>query len=167
MSKKIIDERGRLFGVINIIDVIVIILAVVLVCGVYVKFSKNERTAAGSSSLEKVTYQMEIKTVREGLCGDLKEGDKVWNQESGVELGTITGVSVTPAELPKSLADGTYVSGSVQDRYDVVLTIEGDCQILNGRYFIQKSDEISINQEKKIQTKYCETTGTVIGIDKE
>ena len=82
-------------------------------------------------------------------------------------MGTITGVSVNPAELPKSLADGTYVSGSVQDRYDVVLTIEGDCQILNGRYFIQKSDEISVNQEKKIQTKYCETTGTVIGIDKE
>ena len=35
MSKKIMDERGRLFGVINIIDVIVILLAVVLVCGVY------------------------------------------------------------------------------------------------------------------------------------
>ena len=32
MSKKIMDERGRLFGVINIIDVIVILLAVVLVC---------------------------------------------------------------------------------------------------------------------------------------
>ncbi len=66
MSKKIMDERGRLFGVINIIDVIVILLAVVLVCGVYVKFSKNERTAAGSSDLQEVTYQMEIKTVREG-----------------------------------------------------------------------------------------------------
>lgn len=166
MNRKIIDERGRLFGVINIIDVIVIILAVILVCGVYVKFSKNERTAAGSSSLQTVTYQMEIKTVRDGICQDLKEGDKIWNQESGVELGTITDVSVTPAKLQNSLTDGTYVNGSVQDRYDVVLTIEGACQILNGRYFINKSDEISVNQEKKVQTKYCETSGTVIGIDK-
>ena len=166
MSKKIMDERGRLFGVINIIDVIVILLAVVLVCGVYVKFSKNERTAAGSSDLQEVTYQMEIKTVREGTAINLKAGDKIWNQESGVELGTIREVSVTPGKLPKALTDGTYAEGSVQDRYDVVLTIEGNCQILNGRYFANKSDEISVNHEKKVQTKYCKMTGTVIGIDK-
>ena len=66
MSKKIMDERGRLFGVINIIDVIVILLAVVLVCGVYVKFSRMSVLPAGSSDLQEVTYQMEIKTVREG-----------------------------------------------------------------------------------------------------
>ena len=166
MSKKIMDERGRLFGVINIIDVIVILLAVVLVCSVYVKFSKNERTAAGSSDLQGVTYQMEIKTVREGTANNLKAGDKIWNQESGVELGTIREVSVTPGKLPKALADGTYAEGSVQDRYDVVLTIEGNCQILNGRYFANKSDEIRDNHEKKVQTKYCKMTGTVIGIDK-
>ena len=47
-----------------------------------------------------------------------------------------------------------------------MLTIEGNCQILNGRYFANKSDEISVNHEKKVQTKYCKMTGTVIGIEK-
>lgn len=43
---------------------------------------------------------MEIKTVREGTANNLKAGDKIWNQESGVELGTIREVSVTPGKLP-------------------------------------------------------------------
>ena len=52
----------------------------------------------------------------------------------------------------------------VQDRFDVVLTIEGGCQVINGRYYMNKSDEISVNHEKKSFTKYCKFTGTVIGI---
>ena len=88
--------------------------------------------------------------------------------ESGKRRGTghDQGSVRDSRKLPKALTDGTYAEGSVQDRYDVVLTIEGNCQILNGRYFANKSDEISVNHEKKVQTKYCKMTGTVIGIEK-
>lgn len=165
MSRKILDEKGRLFGRINIIDVIVIIVAIVLVCGVYVKFSRNERTASVTSDLQTVTYQLEIKGVRNGIAGNLREGDLIWNEENGVQLGRITGVSVNGAKQANALADGTYVLGNVEDRFDVVLTIEGGCQIVNGRYYIERSDEISVNHEKKAYTKYCKFTGTVIGID--
>lgn len=165
MSRKILDEKGRLFGVINIVDVIVIILAIVIVCGVYVKFSHNDRTSATVSSLQTVTYQLQIKTVRSGIAENLQPGDKIWDQENDVELGTIKEVNVTDAKLPKALLDGSVAEGSVQGRYDVVLTIEGNCQIVNGRYYINKSDEISVNHEKKSYTKYCKFTGTVIGID--
>ena len=36
---------------------------------------------------------------------------------------------------------------------------------INGRYYIERSDEISVNHEKKAYTKYCKFTGTVIEID--
>lgn len=164
MNKKILDEKGRLFGVINIVDVIVIILAIVIVCGVYVKFSHNERTSAASSSLQTITYQMKVPAVRNGIADNLRAGDKIWDQENDVEIGTIKNVQVTQAKRAEALIDGTYAEGSVQDRYDVILTIEGGCQILNGRYYMSKSDEISVNHEKKSYTKYCKFTGTVIGI---
>ena len=44
MSRKILDEKGRLFGVINIVDVIVIILAIVIVCGDVYKRQASRRT---------------------------------------------------------------------------------------------------------------------------
>ncbi len=164
MSKKILDERGRLFGVINIVDVIVIILAVVLICGIYIKFGRNDRTSA-SSGLETVTYELEIKAVRNGISDNLRPGDKIYDQDNGVELGTIKDVEVSEAKRSEALADGTYAEGAVQDRYDVVLTIEGQCQILNGRYYVNRSDEISVNGEKKTYTKYCEFTGTIVDIE--
>ena len=165
MSKKILDEKGRLFGVINIVDVIVIILAIVIVCGVYVKFSHNERTSLMSANLLTVTYQMKVPAVRNGIADNLRAGDKLWDQENDVEIGTIKDVQVTPAKRAEALTDGTFAEGTVQDRYDVILTIEGGCQVINGRYYMNKSDEISVNHEKKSFTKYCKFTGTVIGID--
>lgn len=166
MSKKVLDEKGRLFGVINIIDVIVILLAIVIVCGVYVKFSHNERTSTASASLQTVTYQMKVPAVRSGIADNLRAGDKIWDQENDVEIGTIKDVQVTEARRAEALTDGTYAEGTVQDRFDVVLTIEGGCQVLNGRYYMNKSDEISVNHEKKSYTKYCKFTGIVIGIEK-
>ena len=74
-------------------------------------------------------------------------------------------MEVSEAKRSEALADGTYAAGAVQDRYDVVLTIEGQCQILNGRYYVNRSDEISVNGEKKTYTKYCEFTGTIVDIE--
>ena len=166
MSRKVLDEKGRLFGVIKIVDVIVIILAIVLICGIYVKFGRNERTGAVSSgSMQTVTYQMEIKSVRSGITDNLRAGDKIYDQENDVELGTITDVQVTDARRSEALIDGTVVEGTVQGRYDVILTIEGSCQVIGGRYYINRSDEISVNSDKQSYTKYCEFTGTVVGIE--
>lgn len=165
MSRKVLDEKGRLFGVINIVDVIVIILAIVLICGIYVKFGRDERTGAASSgSMQTVTYQMEIKSVRSGIADNLREGDKIYDKENDVQLGMITDVQVTDARRSEALADGTIVEGTVQGRYDVTLTIEGSAQIIDGRHYIGRSDEISVNSDKQSYTKYCEFTGTVISI---
>ncbi len=167
MNKKILDEKGRLFGVINIVDVIVIILAIVIVCGVYVKFSKNEKTSTSAANLQAVEYQLEIKSIRSGTAGSFRSGDLIFDKENDVELGTVTNVQISDATLPKPLADGTYVVGNVEGRYDVILTIEGNCQIINGRYYINKSDEISVGHDKRTYTKYCEVAGRVIDIEKK
>ncbi len=42
MMNKFIDEKGRIFGKISIIDIIVIILAIILVCAVFVRTSQNK-----------------------------------------------------------------------------------------------------------------------------
>ena len=87
--KKIIDEKGRLFGNISIVDILVIIIAVVLVAAVYVKFHSNERTST-LKDLETVTYVYSIEGVREGVPASIKVGDGLYDQENDVCLQEMT-----------------------------------------------------------------------------
>lgn len=163
MMKKIIDEKGRLFGKISIVDILVIIIAVVLVAAVYVKFHSNERTST-LKDLETVTYVYSIEGVREGVPASIKVGDGLYDQENDVCLGKITDMQVEEATKPVQLTDGTYVDGPVQDRYDVLLTVEAQCQIMNGRMYADSIDEINVNGEKKAYTKYAMFVGTITEI---
>ena len=42
-NMKMIDEKGKLFGVLNIVDILIIVFAVAAVSGAYVKQKKNKK----------------------------------------------------------------------------------------------------------------------------
>ena len=58
----IIDKNGRLFGKISIVDIIVIVAAVLVFAGVYVRFSGNQGKAVVQN--DTFYYTMEIENVR-------------------------------------------------------------------------------------------------------
>ena len=43
--KKLVDEKGRLFGKVSLIDIFVILFALVLAVAVYLRFFTNETTS--------------------------------------------------------------------------------------------------------------------------
>ena len=60
--KKIIDSKGKLFGVINIIDLVVIIAVVVLALSAFVKFDQNEKITSSDKVIE---YTVEVENIRQ------------------------------------------------------------------------------------------------------
>lgn len=162
--KKIIDEKGRLFGKISIIDVFVIILVLVLAAAIYMRFFTKNETAVTSEV--DFTYQIKVYAVRPTTANNVKAGDKMYSSESGALLGTVTDVEVTDAVIEIEKSDGTFAEAATGDRCDAVITIDGTGIISNGRYFADRSFEIAVNDRVEVCTKYCTFGGYIWSIEK-
>ncbi len=161
---KWIDENGRIGGKISVIDVIIIAIVLALVCAVAAKSSGNQEIKKAAT--DSYTYTVELKGVRQGTADAFKEKDVLYLLENGHVAGDITKVEVSPATAVVRDNTGKLSEGPVQKRFDVTLTVHADGQIINDRYYVNRTDELSINSAIGFGTKYVEFTGTVTEIEK-
>ena len=160
---KIIDEKGRLFGKISIIDIIVIIIAIALVAAVYVKFGRN--SSASLTETRPVTYTMEINGIREGTVDAVRVGDKLYDYEHKVFIGEITDIQKKTATAVIQDLSGNYRETDVEGRYYLLLTLKADCEIVGGRVYSQGTQEITVNADQKCYTKYATFSGKIMKIE--
>ena len=163
MRRKVIDEKGRLFGLISVIDIIVLIVAAVIVVAVITKFSVKDNPLTSANTVQ-VFYSIKVPAIRGNTANHIHPGDKVFLTETDTFMGTITDISITPAESIELVADGTYVISEVPERYDATLTIESQCTISSGRYFAERSIELNVSAEYWISTKYNAFYGTLMSL---
>ena len=162
-KKKIIDDRGRLFGKISVIDVIVIVIVVVLAVAVYVKYDVLDKTNSAVKTTP-ITYTAVVSQVRQPSAALFRDGDEIYTN-TGIDMGQITNITTAPSQVSTSILDGTYVMANVDGRYDVTLTIVAPCSESNGRYYINKTYELRVNTDQQMVTKYNAVTVTIIGMD--
>ena len=164
MRRKLVDEQGRIFGAVSVIDILVVLVVIVLAFAVYTRFFERAETAVSSSAQNTFTYEMRVPAVRQGTMESFRVGDKVYDSENDAVLGIITDIAVEDAMKETRLADGSYVLAPVQNRYDITLTIEASGLVADGRYYASKTYEINANAKLDFYTKYCTTTGLVWSI---
>ncbi|HUW63972.1 MAG TPA: DUF4330 domain-containing protein [Spirochaetia bacterium] len=123
----LLDDRGRLFGRINIIDIVVIVIVIAVLLGTGYKLLKT-RTAAPA---ETVRFEVLAPTVMPEAAAEIHPGDQL---VAGNNLmpDKITSVVVIPAMLGVSRADGTRAR--VPDPYlkDVVVWVQGQAPVSGG-----------------------------------
>ena len=151
--RKIIDDKGRLFGKISVIDILVVIVVIVVAAAFYVKFYVQDTPISARDTFE-VTYTVRIAGIRMSSASLLRPGDRFYTMETGTLMGYISEIDIVDAEAADTRVDGTYVIAPVEDRYDVTLTIAADCSISNGRYYLDKTIELSSNCIYRAYTKY-------------
>ena len=160
--RKIIDEKGRLWGKISIIDLFVLIVVIVLIAAVYIRSNISDKNMKETVDF---VYQLELKDVRDYTFSNLNVGDTVYDAKDTV-VGTIKQIDVRDATAPSSLMDGTYVIASIENKHDVIISIEAKGTIDNaGRYFITPTFELNINASRGLYTKYRAFQGTIVGIE--
>jgi len=162
--KKIIDEKGRLFGVISVIDVAVIVVLAVTAAAVYVKFNVLDLSSTATPMDNTITYQLTIYNMPEGRLTSLREEDLLYDKDNdtGNAVGKIIGISSSECYIPSVTVDGTYVMGHVEERYNVVLTIQAEGMVdVKGRTFINRTTEVELGMINNYYTKACLFAATV------
>ena len=127
---KIVNEKGKLFGLINLVDLIVIIVALLLVAFVAIKFvapAVNNEAGTGDSGSDEMVVTLYIRGVMDYMKDQIKD----------VEIGSqlVAGNDFVPDTEVLSIEDVEYITAVNTDtgeinqaideqRYDVIVKIK-------------------------------------------
>lgn len=173
---KIIDEKGRLFGKVNLIDA----LLVLLVALVAVVFVVKGVGAAGAANADKADHtgdaMIDFTVFCNGFNNELCDsamayaddfangvGNQIMN--SGEYLNAyITGVSTKPYYLTETDDEGNSIAVVDQARTSLLFTIRAKAEITGNAYCVG-NQEIRIGKSYIVKTPELEYTGTVTALE--
>lgn len=158
-----IDEKGRLFGKINIVDLLVILVILIGAAVVAVKFLGPGSTAAINPAKTHVTYQVLVEGVQPEVYENVQKHIPGTLMASGEFLdGQVTAVTATPHASEASVsASGDMLLVPVDsDLLDLVFTIE--CNVVNPVTTEIGPQEVRVGKTHIVKTDKFELSNGVI-----
>lgn len=123
----IIDGKGKLFGKINIIDVLIVLVLVFAIWGVGYKVSKSNGGIGGvitGSSGNKVIMTFYGEEAPEFTLKSISQGDLVRELDNNLSLGNVTSIKIQEGVAFVQTEHG-YVKSSRDGYSSYYLTVEG------------------------------------------
>lgn len=156
----LIDNKGKVFGLINVIDLLVILL-IVAVVGRFTLKQKQKSAGAVTKSIEVVLH---VKEVRDATADVVKVGDIVKETKSNAVLGKISDVKVQPSETLVETADGRVVVYPNPVFKDMYITLIGSGSA-GENAIVLGSNEIRVGTALQLKTNLYSVTTTVMDIN--
>ena len=158
-----IDEKGRLFGKINIVDLLVILVVLIGIVVVAVKFLAPGSATAVNPPKTHVTYQVLVEGVQPEVYENVQKHIPGTLMASGEFLdGQVTAVTATPHASEASVsASGDMLLVPVDsDLLDLVFTIE--CNVVNPVTTEIGPQEVRVGKTHIVKTDKFELSNGVI-----
>lgn len=159
----IIDNKGKLFGKINIIDVCVILIIAIAIGVTYFKFNLSAHSDVTTTN-SKATYTIRATKVRSFTADSISVGDKVFDRETDKFVGTVVDVTKKGATDYIELNNGSVVKADVPERYNVDVTIECPAIVRGGAIVTESGKQIYVNQQGAYYTQTVETEFKTISV---
>lgn len=154
-----ICKNGKLFGKINLFDLLVILLVVVLVFGIGYKLLVLNK-AEEQNSVE-ITYNLRIKSVRDVTVNSFRNGDMVYHYKLEEPIGIIENVTATEATDIMETLEGTLVSAPIEGRFDVSVTVKGTAIRQDDGNLMMGKVKIVEGTEFRASTQLANCTATI------
>ncbi len=162
-NMKIINEKGKLFGLINVIDLIVLVILALLISG-GVKRVRNAKPEMVSEP-KKTLVTVEVSEVRKPTIDGLVVGDPLYHYDKGTYFGEIVDVKVDSYKEPVE-GDGKWILADVPEKYVATLTVEAD-GIETNDAIIVGGEQTRIGHQFRLKNKRVAVFGTILGVEIE
>ena len=155
--RKFIDRDGRVFGLISVVDLLVLVFLVLAGVSLYLKFHVLDTTETVQnqdlSSMDTISVQVLVPNVSDFVADALAVGDEVGD------------IQIQDASDVADLSNGlrAVVSGA-EDHCNVLLTLECRYTESNGFYMINGDYPLGVNAARTFFTKYASFSGTVLQV---
>lgn len=162
---KLIDEKGKLFGIINIVDLLVIVMVLSLILGIVVRFNSSKLNANDKNPAvqkEEIFVTLYSSLVVPEIADSLKVGDKLVanNVFTNAE---IVSVDVKPAAYVSTNSYGEAVLSEHPLWKDITVVIK---DTINPSSVILKAgnQEVRVGYSFILKTQTVETNCKIRGI---
>ena len=160
---KIVDENGKLFGKINLVDLGIILLIVLAVAAVGYKVVR-ERFAGRVTAT--INYTICVEGVRQQSVDAISMvKENITDAENDDPIGDIIDVKQTAAEEFIEMADGEYKKAEYPDKYDLYITVETKGVTSNDGYFTSSGKKLLYGDTIGLNNGYSQMFGVVEHIE--
>lgn len=160
---KVINQKGKLFGLINIVDLIVLVL--IIAAGISVFKLKGDTAANPLAGNNEITYTVKVEGVQPEVLADIENHLPSQLMAAGKLLdGEVVSVESSPAVLTTSDEDGNVLQSVDNSKKDLVFTINATMPADSVSMELG-TQEIRTGKSHIVKTKYFELTGTILSVD--
>ena len=169
----IIDEKGKLFGKISIIDICVILIVIIGIAGMYITYSNiregkldgNANVALNSSNaLETAEIDFKLNEVRDVTKNSIIVGDSVYTAKEGTLIGTIKNIEAKPTIKNVVSDNGAVYQATVPEKFDVTIIVEVKGVKIDNGFYTENGEQLLYGDEFEIKTSTIKTTPVISGI---
>ncbi len=157
---KIVNEKGKLFGLINIIDLMVVLILALIVVGGASRL-KTKPIIVNEDSKAVITF--EVSDVRMATVENIIVGDPIYHYDKGGFIGNITDVKVEPYKEPVE-SNGQWVNAEIPEKYVATFTVDADVRD-NPDVIIAGNEQTRIGVQFRVKNKRIAFFGTVMKIE--
>ena len=158
-----IDEKGRLFGKINIIDLLVIVVVLIVAVALGIRLLGKSDYLPTNDITTRIEYTVKVTRV----LPEVYEGVQAHLDDSGIQCmadgamidAYVTGVTAQPNTTTAVTDDGQYVVTEDPMYLDLYFTLEG--AVSNTITQLVGTQEVRVGRSHFVKTLDFELTGTV------
>ncbi len=158
---KIVDEKGKLFGIINIID-LVVLLVVVLLIGGGIKRMREKPDATAKT--KKAFITIEVTDVKDFIVEGIMIGDPLYFNDENEKVGKIVDKKVEPYKKTIESADGKWILSEVPEKHVVLMTVDADVKETSDAIIVGE-EEIRVGAQFKFKNRNVVVSGTILGVE--
>ena len=151
---------------INIVDIGVLLLLIIMVLAARMRFQKYHSTNTVDATTENIEYEVIISDIREFTANAFRVGDTLFDTLTDVEIGKIIDIQKIPYEEEVTLKDGKIVKSKNPQKFEVILKVQTEGIVNSSGYYANRTVELKVGSEKKIETLYAKSSGQIKSINK-
>lgn len=164
---KIINEKGKLFGLINVIDLLVIL--VIVIGGIGLLKYKDigafvNRMSADDTGNVYLTYS--ISGIKEVSVDGVSIGDTFFDEDSRQIIGPVVDKIATPSKISTTNSDGEFVYSEIPDRFDLLIKVQAKGS-WNELEIVVNNNDVQIGEKQEISSRMSNFSAVIYGIETE
>ena len=158
---KIINEKGKLFGVINIVDLLVVLAVIAVAAGIGYKLFATQIADATAEQVA-MTVTVRVRGATPFLVEEVQRNSQVGKQmvSNSYVNATITDMKIEDYVQQVTTADGSIVNATDPSKKDLVFTIETTVAKGTATPTIG-TQEVRAGRTLIVKTNDFETTGNI------
>lgn len=169
----IIDDKGRLFGKVSIIDIAVLVIIVLSVAGgayVYNKIVQKQIAPSDKSVvrhedlLADLEVELVLQNVRNVTYNAIRPGDDIYSVETGKYFGEVLRAESKPHQEVISSLNGTSKLADLPGKLDVTIYAKLTGQKTGNGYFTGENIHLAYGEAFPIKTTSIQATPTIENI---